>query len=57
MYNRSHFNVNPRFVYGMCVGGQFEKMLKIHKQARKCGTSAMPVHFLTPTTATTYFNE
>jgi hypothetical protein len=57
MYNRSHFNVDPRFVYGMCVGGQFEKMLKIHKQARKCGTIAMPVHFLTPTTATTYFNE
>jgi hypothetical protein len=28
LYNRRHFNVDPRFVYGLCVGGQFEAMLK-----------------------------
>jgi site-specific DNA-cytosine methylase len=35
IYNRRHFNVDPRFVYGMCVGGQFEAMLKVHSKARK----------------------
>jgi hypothetical protein len=35
VYNRRHFNVDPRFVYGQCVGGQFEAVLKIHRKARK----------------------
>jgi hypothetical protein len=34
VYNRRHFNVDPRFVYGMYVGGQFEAMLKIHSKAQ-----------------------
>ena len=33
--NRRHFDVDPRFVYGQCVGGQFEAMLRIHRRARK----------------------
>ena len=35
VYTRRHFNVDPRFVYGMCVGGKFEKILKLHATARK----------------------
>lgn len=35
VYTRRHFNVDPRFVYGMCVGGKFEQALKLHSKARR----------------------
>ena len=35
VYTRRHFNVDPRFVYGMCVGGKFEQTLKLHSKARR----------------------
>ena len=34
VFVRNHVNFDPRFLYGDCVGGNFERMLKMHRKAK-----------------------